>query len=232
MSEIATGEPEAPGKNSPGREENIPPIPEFIDLNEFQKQGLVELYQLGSDLGLRVGGSRSKHQLVFEILQFYGKKGSRIEACGILEPTKEGFGFLRWEGVSFAPFQDSVYVSPSLIRQNGLRPGNQVKVVLRSPREREKYLSSEAVVAVEGIPIEDWESRTHFDKLTALSPRERIILENSESNSVGARVVDLIAPLGKGQRGLICAPPRGGKTILLKDIATSIRKNARCPTAR
>ena len=179
----------------------LPDIPSEIDLNRFQQQSLVELYQLGTDLGLRVGGSRSKHQLVFDLLQFYGRKGSNIVAEGVLEAGRDGAGYLRWAAFNFAPTPDSVFVPVNLVRSNGIRQGNLVRVSLKRARDRDKHLCADEVIAVEGEPIESWEPRKPFDKLTALSPRERLILEHPDKTSVGARIVDLIAPLGKGQRG-------------------------------
>ena len=198
-----------------------PPVPETVSLNEYQQQTVKELYDLGTSMGLRVGGVRSKHQLVFEILCHYGRLGSVIEAHGILEITRDGMGILRNPRYSFAPFPDDVFLSPSIVRKFNLRPGLALKVSARAPRDaREKFICVENVLEIEGQPaVEGWEPPTFFDKLTALFPIERIILENRKSKSVGPRVVDIVAPLGKGQRGLICAPPRGGKTVLLKDIA-------------
>ena len=214
-------------QNAPLPETEAPPVPEIVSLNEYQQQTVKELYDLGTALGLRVGGVRSKHQLVFEILCHYSRQGSVIEATGILEVTREGMGILRNPRYSFAPFPDDVFLSPSVVRRFNLRPGLSLKVSARAPRDaREKFICVENVLEIEGQQaVEGMEPPTFFDKLTALFPNERIILENRKSKSVGPRVVDIVAPLGKGQRGLICAPPRGGKTVLLKDIAASIKEN-------
>jgi transcription termination factor Rho len=207
-------------------QEAAPAIPETVVLNDFQNQTVKELYDLGTALGLRVGGVRSKHQLIFEILCHYSRQGAAVHASGILEITREGFGILRDPRYSFAPFQDDVFLSPSLVRRYNLRPGLQMQVAARAPRDpREKFICAETVLTIEGKPADEWQAPQLFDKLTALFPNERIILENRKTKSVGPRVVDIVAPLGKGQRGLICAPPRGGKTVLLKDIAASIKEN-------
>lgn len=204
-------------------------IPESIDLNAFQKRSLADLHRNAQEIGLRVAGVRSKHQLIFEILCFYGRRGTRIEATGVLEynPERErdGHGYLRWPEFSFASNADDVFVAQPIIRRHELRPGHLVRALVRPPREREKCLTVEEILLVEGIPVSEWLAPTPFDRLTPLFPKDRIILENSEAKSPSPRVVDLIAPLGKGQRGLIVAPPRGGKTILLKSIAASIRRN-------
>lgn len=220
--------PAAAGTSSvPARETPAPPVPDVVVLNDYQTKSVKELYDLGTSLGLRVGGVRSKHQLVFEILCHYGREGSVIQAHGILEVTREGFGILRNPRYSFAPFPDDVFLSPSIVRRYNLRPGLSLTVAARAPRDpREKFICVENVLLIEGQPaVENWQPPTVFDKLTALFPNERIILENRKSKSVGPRVVDIVSPLGKGQRGLICAPPRGGKTVLLKDIAASIKEN-------
>ena len=203
-----------------------PPVPERVVLNDFQQQTLAQLYDLGIALGLRVGGSRSKHQLVFEILTHYSRRGTIIEAQGILEIVKEGTGMLRDERFHFMPYPDDVFVPPAILRQYPLRNAQQMRVTVRAPRDhRERFLVAETVLSIEGVPAEQWEAPPHFDKLTALFPTDRIVLENRRTKSVSSRCVDIISPLGKGQRGLICAPPRGGKTILLKDIAQSIQEN-------
>lgn len=202
-----------------------PPVPERINLHEFQKNTLAKLYELGASLGLRVGGSRSKHQLVFDICCHWGRRGTLYDCYGVLEVTRDGYGFVRDPIYSFFPQPDDVYMPPHLIRRLNLKTGNFVTAVARAPREKESFLSIDQVLTVEGVPAEQWRTPKLFDHLTPLFPKDRIILENTESKSVSTRVVDILAPLGKGQRALICAPPRGGKTILLKEIAVAIRKN-------
>lgn len=215
-----------PGKKAPEPEVEVP---ESIDFNGFQRRTLSDLHRLAQEIGLRVAGVRSKHQLIFEILCFFGRRGTRIEAEGVLdynpERDRDGHGFLRWPEFSFASNADDVFVPQGIIRRHELRPGNAVRALVRPPRDREKCLTVEEVLSVEGIPAAEWQPPVPFDRLTPLFPKDRIILENPESKSPSPRVVDLIAPLGKGQRGLIVAPPRGGKTILLKSIAAAIRRN-------
>lgn len=212
----AAAEPERPAP---------PPVPERIDLHAFQKQTLAQLYEIGESLDLRVGGSRSKHQLVFDICTHWGRRGTLFDCGGVLEVTREGYGFVRDPIYSFLPQPDDVYISPHLIRRFGLRTGNYLTAVARAPREKESFLSIDHVVTIEGRPAEEWTPPKSYDKLTPLFPKERLVLENTKSNSISTRVVDILAPLGKGQRALICAPPRGGKTILLKEIAVALRKN-------
>ncbi len=202
------------------------PIPEKVVLNDYLGHTLAQLYELGESLGLRVGGTRSKHNIIFEIVSFYGRRGAVIEAEGILEIMREGFGLIRDPRFNFMSFPDDVFISPSNLRRYNLQAGLSVKVICRAPRDaKDKFISVESVVSVEGTPMEEYVVPVAFDKLTPLFPTERIILENRRTRAVASRVVDIVAPLGKGQRGLICAPPRGGKTILLKEIASSIREN-------
>ena len=216
------GKPAAAGTSPEAR----PVIPEKVRLNDYFGQTLAQLYDLGEALGLRVGGTRSKHFLIFEIVSFYGRNGAIIEAEGILEIMREGFGLIRDPRFNFASYPDDVFISPSNLRRYNLQAGLSLKVICRAPRDpKDKFISVESVVSIEGIPVEDYVPPVAFEKLTPLFPTERIILENRRTRVIATRVVDIVAPLGKGQRGLICAPPRGGKTILLKEIASSIREN-------
>ncbi len=223
---IETGETVAVMEQAPEEE---PPrtydIPDHVVLNDYHEWPVAKLQQLGRELDLRVSGNRSKHQLIFEILGFYGREGAKIDAEGVLETSGDGFGFLRWPKFSFAPFPDSIYVPHAVVRRHHLKTGLRVKGRLRPPKQREKYLALDEVLEIEGTPVEDFEADANFDRLTALFPSERILLENRELQSVSARVIDLVSPLGKGQRGLIVASPRSGKTILLKEIAQAIHKN-------
>jgi transcription termination factor Rho len=200
-------------------------VPERVNVNEFQQSSLITLHEIAQDLGLRVAGVRSKHQLVFEILKFYGSRGTVMEAEGFLDYSGDSFGFLRWPAFSFASNADDVYMAANFVKKHDLRSGQRLRCIVRPPREREKFLSVEEVLEVEGVPADEWKSPPNFDNLTAMFPSERMILESTAGQSPSPRVIDLVAPLGKGQRGLIVAPPRGGKTILLKSIAVSIREN-------
>jgi transcription termination factor Rho len=223
-SDSATTE-EAAAPASPPPTPALPPAPERVELHAFQKNSLAKLYDLGASLGLRVGGSRSKHQLIFDICSHWGRRGTLFDCYGVLEVTRDGYGFVRDPIYSFLPQPDDVYMSPNIIRRFGLKTGNFIKAVARAPRDKESFLSVETVLTIEGVDVETWQPPKTFDSLTPLFPQERIILENTKSKSVSTRVIDILAPLGKGQRALICAPPRGGKTILLKEIAVAIRKN-------
>ncbi len=200
-------------------------VPERVNLNEFQQHPLLRLHEIAQELDLRVAGVRSRHQLVFEILKYYGSRGTVLEAEGYLDYSGDNFGFLRWPAFSFASNADDVYLAVRFIKSHDLRGGQWIKCLVRPPRDKEKFLTVEEVLEVEGCPADEWKSPPHFDSLTAMFPSERMILETTAAKSPSPRVIDLVAPLGKGQRGLIVAPPRGGKTILLKNIAISIREN-------
>ncbi|RFC47633.1 MAG: transcription termination factor Rho [Verrucomicrobia bacterium] len=200
-------------------------VPALVDLNVLHRRPLAELHREAIKAELRVAGIRSKHQLIFELATFYGRHGSRIEAEGVLEHDGTNHGFLRWPEFSFAPLPDDLYVPNHLIRKYGLRPGNSIRCTARAARDKEKFSAVDEILSIEGVPVDQWTAPKPFDKLTALFPQDRIILENPKGASVSSRIVDLVAPLGKGQRGLIVAPPRGGKTLMLKEIARSIRAN-------
>ncbi len=225
MTDKTAAEPAAETQETSDEAQNAPSVPDKIDINDFQNRSLNDLHKAAQEADLRVAGIQSKHQLVFELLKFYGKHGTAMEGEGLLDFSGDSFGFLRWPDFSFASNADDVYVPAALIKNHNLEVGQKLRCVIRPPRDREKFLSVESIISVEDVPFEKWEEPTGFDHLTALFPSERLILEVADG-APSTRVIDLIAPLGKGQRGLIVAPPRGGKTILLKNIAVSIKKNS------
>lgn len=200
-------------------------IPDTLDINAFRNTLLAKMHEIAELLPIRLQATATKSQIAFEIMNFYAKEGCILEGEGIMEQAKDNYAMLRDSKKSFKTSPDDIYVSGNLIKKNKLLVGQRVRVRIRAPKGRDKYLSALEVVSVEGIPVEEYDKPTSFDKLTPLFPEERIILENGAEGGAGVRLVDLVAPLGKGQRGLIVAPPRGGKTILLKQIAKSIKKN-------
>lgn len=225
MTDSQTPEGSAPAISVEVEESKVIAVPERVDINEFQRKSLAELHDIAQEIGLRVAGVRSKHHLIFEILRFFGNRGTVMEAEGFLDYSGDSFGFLRWPDFSFASNVDDVYIAANFVKRYEMRAGQLVRCLVRTPREREKFLSVEEVIAIEGRPAEDWTVPVGFDDLKAMFPSERLILETPGSGAVSPRVIDLVSPLGKGQRGLIVAPPRGGKTILLKNIAVSIHQN-------
>lgn len=224
---LMTHPTESEGPESPAAPAaaTISPVPASIDINQFRLKSLAELQAMAEAVPARIQGGIAKSQLVYELLCFYGHEGAGLVCEGILEQAKDNYAMLRDPQRSFRPGPDDIHLSPNLVRDLGLRVGQSLKVRVRAPRERDKYLSGYEVIEVEGQPAADYQPPTEFDRLTPLFPDQRIHLEGEGNDFLGVRVIDLIAPLGKGQRGIIVAPPRGGKTILLKQIARSIRLN-------
>lgn len=217
---------ESPATGSNAASATLPvPVPVSIDVNALRRKPLNELQAMAETLPARIPGGITKSQLVYEILCFLSQEGTGLVCEGVIEQGKESFAMIRDAERSFRPGPDDIHLNLNLLRDHGLRVGQMVKVRVRAPREKDKYLTTAEILEVEGIPIADYRPRTEFDKLTPLFPNERIHLEGEGPDFLGVRVIDLIAPLGKGQRGIIVAPPRGGKTILLKQIARSVRLN-------
>jgi transcription termination factor Rho len=202
-----------------------PPFPDEISINDLQDRPIGSLQKLAMEVGWRANGSRTKHQLITELVGWMGQHGSRVIVEGFLEMNQESYGLIRYPKYSFAPMPEDIFVPIFVIKKFNLRPGQRIKTYVKIPREREKYLAMDRLVEIEGKPADEWQAPNPFDKLTATFPSERIILETPKEASVSARVVDLVAPLGKGQRALIVASPRSGKTMLLKEFARSIKTN-------
>lgn len=197
---------------------------EGLNLQELKGMTVSQLVRLAKDLGISGISGLKKQELIFRILEGQARKNGYLFGEGVLEVLPDGFGFLRSPIYNYLPGPDDIYVSPSQIRKFALKTGDTVSGQIRPPKDGEKYF---ALFKVEGINFEAPEmarERIHFDNLTPLYPDERIVLETRPDN-FSMRVMDLITPIGKGQRGLIVAPPRTGKTVLLKDIANSITTN-------
>jgi transcription termination factor Rho len=196
-----------------------------LDLNELQEFSEKKLRALARDLDLHLHPARSRHQHVLDIVRGAISSGATVIAEGFVDQVSDSFAVLRWPRLNFLPVPEDVAVTRTLIEQHDLRSGQKVAGMVRLPAQREKFLSLDRVTKVEGQPVDEWKQSTAFDKLTPQFPQGRIILENPNTSSICARAVDLLTPLGRGQRGLIVAPPRVGKTILLKEIARAIRAN-------
>jgi transcription termination factor Rho len=201
------------------------PFPEEASVNELQSRTLGALQTLATTLNWRFNGSRTKHQLVCELMAWMLQHGTKVYAEGFLEMQMESFGLLRYPKYNFTPLPADIFIPVFAVKKFMLRQGQRIKVNIKVPREKEKYLAMDRILEIEGKPAEEWQPPTDFDKLTATFPSERIILETPKKSSVSARVMDIISPLGKGQRALICASPRSGKTMLLKEIARSVKTN-------
>jgi len=206
-------------ESSPSTHREVPPP---LDLGTLQKLGHSELLNLAADRNLSVYRDSSKHHLVLDIARDQIKSGGLLTAEGVLEFAPDA-PMIRWPLFNFQPTPADLNLPIPLLRQYELRPGLRVagEVGLQS----ERRLCFRNVTAIEGIPAEEWKSPVEFDKLTAMFPNRRIYLEQPGKVNPTARAVDLIAPLGMGQRGLIVAPPRVGKTMMLKSLALAIRAN-------
>ncbi len=194
---------------------------EPLELSELEKKSVEELQEIATSLGIENGYSK-RQDLVFKILKAFTEKTGLIFDQGVLEILPDGWGFLRHS--NFAPTASDVYVSQSQIKRFGLRTGDIVSGQVRPPKDTEKYYSLLRVQAVNNQNPEVARARKNFDDLTPIYPNEQLVLETGAGN-IAARFIDLIAPIGKGQRGLIVAPPKAGKTTLLKTIANSITTN-------
>jgi transcription termination factor Rho len=196
-----------------------------LDLNELQELSGEALESLARDLDLHLQPARSRHQHILDVTRAALDAGATVTAEGFLDQVNDSFAVLRWPKLNFLPVPEDVCVPREAIEQYRLRPGQKLAGIIRLPGQREKFLTLEQITMIEGQPADQWSEPTDFDKLTPQFPQGRIMLENPKTNSISARAVDLLAPLGRGQRGLIVAAPRVGKTILLKEIAKAIRVN-------
>lgn len=199
-------------------------VPAVVNLNELRRRPLAELLELASELSLRNSGAE-KSKLVFDIFCKLGGLGSDLQASGVLEKAKDSFAMIRDPGRSFKAGQDDLYLGAQYVKEFELKEGNHIKARVRPPRGRDNYLSVSEVLEVENRPATQFAAGEDFENLMSEFPEERFHLETQDEKDLAVRLVDLIAPLGKGQRGLIVAPPRGGKTVLLKQIARSLQAN-------
>src|SRR5947209_12121527 len=193
-------------------------------ISELQQMTMPVLLKVAKEEGVTDYTGLKKQDLIFKILKERVKQNGLMFGEGTLEVLPDGFGFLRSPDYNYLPCPDDIYISPSQIRRFGLRTGSVVAGQIRPPKENERYF---ALIRVEAITYTDPDQLTQkpvFDDLTPLHPDKRIRLE-TESNEINMRVMDLVTPIGKGQRGLIVAPPRTGKTILLQQMANSVLKN-------
>ncbi len=195
-----------------------------ISLAELKEKNITDLAKIAKELNIPGASGMRKQELIFEILRAQTEKNGLIFSEGVLECLPDGFGFLRAPEYNYLPGPDDIYVSPSQIRKFDLRTGDTVSGQVRPPKDGERYF---ALIKVEAVNFEDPEvarSKIFFDNLTPLYPQGRIKLETAKENLTG-RVLDLLCPIGKGQRGLIVAPPRTGKTMMLQSVANSITAN-------
>ena len=195
-----------------------------MNLNDLKHMRMADLVDLGTELGVEDSAAMHRQDLIFALLQAQTNREGAIFAEGVLQVLPDGYGFLRSPDYNYFPGSDDIYVSPSQIRRFGLRNGDTVAGEIRPPREGERYF---ALLKVDSINFEEPErakNKILFDNLTPLYPQERLVLEY-DSRSFTTRVIDLLCPQGKGQRTLIVAPPRTGKTVLLQEIAHAVAAN-------
>jgi len=197
---------------------------EQVDIKKMKEMKISELSKIAKELKINGMSGLKKQELIFRILQAKAEKEGLMFGEGVLEVLPEGFGFLRSSNYNYLPCPDDIYISPSQIRKFDLHTGDTVSGQIRPPKEGEKYF---ALLKVEAVNFENPESakdKILFDNLVPLYPNERFVLER-EPKEISMRVMDLLSPIGKGQRGMIVAPPYSGKTVILQKLANSITKN-------
>jgi transcription termination factor Rho len=215
-------EPKAAQPAPPGKDGPPPPT---INISQLQSMTMAELNQMAKEMNIENFGTMKKQELIFQILQKNAERSGILFSEGVLEILPEGFGFLRSQAFNYLPCPEDIYVSPSQIRRFDLQTGDLVAGQIRPPKEKERFF---ALLKVEAVATEEPEvakDKTHFDNLTPLFPNKRVILETA-SSELSTRVLDLVCPIGKGTRGLIVAPPRTGKTVLMQNLANAILKNS------
>ncbi|MGB1579891.1 MAG: transcription termination factor Rho, partial [Nevskiales bacterium] len=199
----------------------------MVDLTELKSKSAAELLDIALDLDLENASRARKQDVIFSILKAHAMRGDQIRGDGVLEILQDGFGFLRAPGASYLAGSDDIYVSPSQIRRFALRTGDTISGRIRPPKEGERYF---ALLKVDEINYESPEVSKHkvpFENLTPLFAQDRLRMEigNGSTEDITARVIDIVAPFGKGQRGLIVSPPKAGKTMILQNMAQSIAEN-------
>jgi transcription termination factor Rho len=198
-----------------------------MNLSELKLKPAAELVEIAQEMGAEGTARSRKQDIIFSILKSHAKKGEDIFGGGVLEILQDGFGFLRSADSSYLAGPDDIYVSPSQIRRFSLRTGDTVDGKIRPPKDSERYFALLKVDQINYEKPENAKNKVAFENLTPLHPNERLGLErgNGSTEDITARIIDLVAPIGKGQRGLIVSPPKAGKTMLLQNIAQSIASN-------
>ncbi len=234
-----SGMPGIPGMPtaSPVRPEDLPSEAELtpesvttvpgapsINISKLQAMSMAEVNQMAKEMGIENFGTMKKQEVIYQILQKNAERSGALYAEGVLEILPEGFGFLRSQSFNYLPCPEDIYVSPSQIRRFDLQTGDVICGQIRPPKEKERFFALLKVEAVGHEEPDKAKDKIHFDNLTPLFPNKRVIMETSP-DELSARVLDLVCPIGKGSRGLIVAPPRTGKTVLLQKVANAIIKN-------
>jgi len=210
--------------NRPGGAYQRDKIASSLNIAKLQAMSMTELNNMAKEYGVENFGTMRKHEVIFHILERNAQRAGVLFSEGVVEVLPEGFGFLRSQSFNYLPCPEDIYVSPSQIRRFDLQTGNLVAGQIRPPKEKEKFFALLKVEAVDGEDPEKAKDKTHFDNLTPLFPNRRFLLETG-NDELSTRVLDLVCPIGKGTRGLIVAPPRTGKTVLMQKIANAVLKN-------
>ncbi len=197
---------------------------ERMEIRDLQDMSIIQLNEMAKEMGVDNFGTMRKHEVIFHILQKNAVRGGTLFAEGVLEILPEGFGFVRSQCFSYLPCPEDVYVSPSQIRRFDLQTGDSIYGQIRPPKENERFFALIKVETVGGESPEKAKEKTHFDNLTPLFPDERFFLE-TDTDELSTRVLDIVCPIGKGTRGIIVAPPRTGKTVLMQKLANAILQN-------
>ena len=199
-----------------------------MHLGELKAKPIEELIGIAEDMGIENIARSKKQDVIFNILKSHSKDGEDIEGEGVLEILNDGFGFLRSPTSSYLAGPDDIYVSPSQIRRFGLKTGDSISGKIRPPKDGERYFALLKIDEINFEGTDKTKSKLAFENLTPLFPEDRLVMEsgNGTTEDLSARIIDLISPTGKGQRGLIVSPPKAGKTLLLQSIAHSIEKNS------
>ncbi len=195
-----------------------------LNLSVLKKTSITKLQNMIKELGINGVRALTREELIYKLMQNQAEKNGLLFGEGILEVLPDGFGFLRSSNHDYLPGPDDIYISPSQIKKFGLKTGDLVSGQIRPPKESEKYFALLKVEMVNGEDPESIQERIPFEELTPIHPNQRFILETTPNETTG-RVMDLVCPIGKGQRGLIVSPPRAGKTVILQKIANSIAIN-------
>jgi transcription termination factor Rho len=195
-----------------------------MHLNDLREKSIKELTKTATEMGIENPGGQKKHELIFAILKTHAKNDEDIFGSGVLEILPDGFGFLRSPIYNYLPGSDDIYVSPSQIRKYGLRKGDSIEGQIRPPKDGERYFALMKVLTVNNQTSEVHKKTVLFDNLTPLYPNKKINLEFKPTN-YSTRIIDMFVPQGFGQRCLIVAPPKAGKTVLLQDIANAVSEN-------
>jgi len=202
----------------------IDPTVPAIDLSRLKHVKVPELHAQAIAAGVDVSGNLRRQDIIFEILKWQSDKNGAIQGGGVMEYNPDGYGFLREPAYNFEASADDIYVAPSIVRAFGLRTGDTISGLVRPPTEKERYYSLYKVETINGLPAGEHKGKIPFENLTPLFPEQRFKLE-TKASQFSTRIIDLLCPIGKGQRALIVAPPKAGKTVLMQDIANAITTN-------